>query len=123
MRISVFIATSVDGYIARENGDLDWLPADGGVTDAVDNGYAEFIATVDVCVMGRHTFEKVLTLGPSPFAGKRVVVLTSQANGLRAPAGAEVEFIAGSPEEIVELLRAQGARHLYVDGGITIQRF
>ncbi len=60
MRASVFIATSVDGYIARKNGDLDWLPAGGAVSDTVENGYTEFMAGVDVCVMGRQTFEKSL---------------------------------------------------------------
>jgi dihydrofolate reductase len=60
MRISVFIATSVDGFIARPNGDLDWLPAGGGE----EHGYTEFIASVDAIVLGRKSFEKVLTFGP-----------------------------------------------------------
>src|SRR5580700_8049131 len=60
MRVSVFVGTSVDGFIARLNGDLDFLPADGGEP----HGYVEFIASVDVIVLGRKTFEKVLTLGP-----------------------------------------------------------
>ena len=56
MTVSVFIATSLDGFIARPNGDLDWLPADGGEP----HGYDEFIASVDALVMGRKTFETVL---------------------------------------------------------------
>lgn len=123
MRASVFIATSVDGYIARENGDLDWLPAGGAVSDAIENGYTEFMAGVDVCVMGRHTFEKVLTLGPWPYVEKRTVVLTSRSAGLPPLPGARVEFMAGSPHEIAARLAETGARHLYVDGGVTIGRF
>ena len=61
MASSVFIATSVDGFIARPNGDLDWLPADGGEP----HGFAEFFASVDALVIGRGTFEKVLTFRAS----------------------------------------------------------
>ncbi len=122
VRASVFIATSLDGYIARENGDLDWLPAAGALSEDIDNGYKEFMARVDTCVMGRHTFEKVLTLGPWPYSGKRAVVLTSRSTGLPPlPAGAE--FMDGAPGEIVRRLGERGARHLYVDGGATIRRF
>ena len=123
MRASVFNATSLDGYIARENGDLDWLPAGGAVSDDIDNGYKAFMDTVDVCVMGRHTFEKVLTLGPWPFDEKPVVVLTSRTSGLQLLPAPNVEFMAGSPREIVARLSGRGAQHLYVDGGNTIRRF
>ncbi len=118
----MFIATSLDGYIARENGELDWLPAAGAVSEDIDNGYKEFMASVDTCVMGRHTFEKVLTLGPWPYGGKRAVVLTSRSTGLPPlPDGAE--YMGGAPEEIVRRLSERGARHLYIDGGNTIRRF
>ncbi len=64
MKISVFVGTSVDGFIARANNDLDFLPPGGGEP----HGYKEFIATVDTIVIGRKTFEKVLTLDPGPTA-------------------------------------------------------
>ncbi len=82
MRASVFIATSLDGYIARQNGELDWLPADGELSDGEDHGYWAFMATVDMLVIGRHTFEKVLTFGRWPYGEKPVVVLTSKSSGL-----------------------------------------
>lgn len=123
VRASVFIATSLDGYIARADGGLDWLPAAGAVSEDIDNGYKEFMASVDTCVMGRHTFEKVLTLGPWPYGGKRTVVLTGRSSGLFAPPSAEVEFMGGAPREIVRRLGERGARHLYVDGGNTIRGF
>ncbi len=122
MKASVFIATSLDGFIARANGDLDWLPAGGSASDDIENGFQEFLATVDTCVMGRHTFEKVLTLGPWPYPDKPTVVLTSRA-GPPAPPGANVEFLGGAPADIAARLAERGARHVYVDGGVTIRRF
>jgi dihydrofolate reductase len=119
MMASVFIGTSLDGFIARPNGDLDFLPSDGGEA----HGYDEFIASVDTIVIGRNTFEIVLTLGPWPYADKRVVVLSSRPVDLSAASGGVVEQMAGTPAQIVSQLAASGARHLYVDGGITIQGF
>jgi dihydrofolate reductase len=119
MTASVFIATSVDGFIARPNGDLDWLPDGGGEP----HGYDEFISGVDAIVIGRKTFETVLTYGAWPYADKRVVVLSSRPLDLSAAVGGVVEQMAGPPAEIVSQLAARGAHHLYVDGGITIQGF
>jgi dihydrofolate reductase len=119
MTVSVFIGTSVDGFIARPNGDLDWLPAGGGEP----HGYHEFIASVDAIVIGRKTFEKVLTFGVWPYGDKRVVVLSSRPVDLTAVRGGVVEQMAGPPAEIVSQLARGGAHHLYVDGGITVQRF
>src|SRR4030088_2850018 len=119
MMVSVFIGTSLDGFIARPNGDLDFLPPGGGEP----HGYGEFIASVDVIVIGRKTFETVLTLWPWPFGDKRVVVLSTRPVDLSAASGGVVEQMAGPPAQIVSQLAASGAHHLYVDGGITIQRF
>jgi dihydrofolate reductase len=119
MMVSVFVGTSVDGFIARANGDLDWLPPGGGEP----HGYDEFIASVDALVIGRKTFEKVLTFAAWPYGDKRVVVLSSRPIDLSAADGGVVEQMAGPPAEIVSQLAARGAHHLYVDGGITIQGF
>jgi len=119
MTISVFVGTSVDGFIARANGDLDFLPEGGGEP----HGYNEFIASVDAIVIGRKTFEKVLTLGPWPYGDKQVVILSSRPVDLSAAVGGVVEQMAGAPAEIVSQLAARGIQHVYVDGGITIQRF
>jgi dihydrofolate reductase len=118
---SVFVGTSVDGFIARQNGDLDWLPVGGGEP----HGYDEFIATVDTIVIGRKTFETVLGFEAWPYGEKRVVVLSSKPVDLSAAAGrgGNVEQMGGPPTEILSNLAARGAEHLYVDGGITIQRF
>jgi dihydrofolate reductase len=119
MTASVFVGTSVDGFIARRNDDLDFLPEGGGEP----HGYDEFMATVDAVVMGRKTFEKVLTMRPWPYGVKRVVVLSSRPVDLSAAVGGVVEQMAGPPAEIASRLAASGAHHLYVDGGVTIQRF
>lgn len=119
MTASIFVGTSLDGFIARRNGDLDFLPPGGGEP----HGYNEFIATVDAIVIGRNTFEKVLTLGPWHYGNKRVVVLSSRPIDLTAVVGGMVEQMSGPPAEIVAKLAATGAHHLYVDGGVTIQQF
>ena len=119
MTISVFIGTSVDGFIARPNGELDFLPEGGGEP----HGYDEFFASVDALVIGRKTFETVLTFKTWPYGDKRVVVLGSRPLDLSAANGGVVEQMAGVPAEIVARLAASGANDLYIDGGITIQRF
>ena len=119
MTASVFIGTSVDGFIARPNGDLDFLPEGGGEP----HGYNEFIASVDAIVIGRKTFETVLAFEAWPYGDMRVVVLSSRPLDLSAVHGGVVEQMAGPPAEIVSQLAARGIKHLYIDGGITIQRF
>ena len=119
MTVSVFVGASVDGFIARADGALDWLPEGGGEP----HGYNEFFASVDVLVIGRNTFEKVLTFEAWPYGGKRVVVLSSRPVDLSAAGRAVVEQMSGPPAEIVSQLAASGAHHVYVDGGITIQEF
>jgi len=119
MTVSVFIGTSVDGFIARRDGALDFLPEGGGEP----HGYNEFIASVDALVIGRKTFETVLAFPDWPYGSKRVVVLSSQPLDLSGARGATVEQMSGAPAEIVAKLAASGARNLYIDGGVTIQRF
>ena len=119
MTASVFIATSVDGFIARSDGALDWLPAGGGEP----HGYTEFMATVDALVIGRKTFETVLTFDAWPYGQTPVVVLSTRPAALTAPVGAACEFMAGTPAEVVARLARRGLDHLYVDGGVTVTGF
>lgn len=118
MIASVFIGTSLDGFIARPDGAFDFLPTDGGES----HGYEEFIASVDTLVIGRKTYETVLAFDTWPYGEKRVVVLSTGALDLSKAKGA-VEQMSGEPADIVARLEATGSRSLYVDGGITIQRF
>ena len=116
---SVFVGASVDGFIARPNGELDFLPPGGGEP----HGYDEFMATVDAIVIGRKTFETVLAFESWPYGDKRVVVLSRRPLDLSVVRGGVVEQMGGPPAEIVSRLAKSGAHHLYVDGGVTIQGF
>lgn len=119
MTVSVFVGTSVDGFIARRNGDLDFLPPGGGEP----HGYVEFMTSIDALVIGRKTFETVLAFADWPYGDKRVVVLSSRPVDLSGVRGGVVEQMGGAPAEIVAKLAASGVRHVYIDGGITIQGF
>lgn len=117
MRASVFVGTSLDGFLARPNGELDFLDAGGNEP----HGYEEFIASVDAIVIGRNTFDVVLGFGSWPYQ-KPVFVLSTRALP-PVPAGAQVEQLSGDPRDIVRQLEARGLGHIYVDGGITVRRF
>ena len=118
MKASVFIGTSVDGFIARVDGTLDFLPPGGGEP----HGYIEFMASVDAIVIGRKTFDTVLTFPNWPYE-KPVFVLTSKPDKLHIPAGAKSEIMNATPEQVVAKLDQLGFTHISVDGGATIQRF
>jgi len=121
VKTSVFVGASVDGFIARPDGGLDFLDAAGNEP----HGYDEFIATVDTLVMGRKTFETVLGFGVWPYGERRVVVLSHRPVDVSAAValGGRVECMSGTPAEIAGRLEAEGAQHVYVDGGVTIQGF
>lgn len=116
-KVSVFIATSLDGFIAGENGELDWL--DTVTTAGEDYGYAQFIANIDVLVMGRNTYEKVLSFGDWPYVGLRVIVLSNSLTHVVNGA----ELFAGSPEQLIAKLKTENINHVYLDGGNTISQF
>src|SRR5215510_6593155 len=111
MRASVFIGTSLDGFIARVNGDLDFLPPGGGEP----HGYDEFMQSVDALVIGRNTYDKVLSFDTWPYGAKPVIVLSTR--NIHPPAAKEavVERLSGTPHEIVAALASRGWRHVYVD--------
>jgi dihydrofolate reductase len=118
MKASVFVGTSLDGYLARPDGAYDFLPADGGEP----HGYEEFFASVDALVIGRNTYEVVWPITPWIYGTKPVFVLSNHPLKI-PPAGADVERMSGPPEEIVSTLTQRGFKHIYVDGGLTIQAF
>jgi dihydrofolate reductase len=119
MTASVFIGTSLDGFIAREDGSLNWLPAGGGEP----HGYDEFFASVDALVIGRKTYETVFGFDAWPYGTKPVFVLSRTLSKVTVPNGAVCELMSGAPKEIVRRLGARGITRLYVDGGVTIQAF
>lgn len=118
----VFIATSLDGFIARPDGDIDWLLQRDDPNE--DHGYADFIADKDLIVMGRATYEKVLALGPWAY-DRPVLVLSKQLAdaAVPAPLQGKVRFSASTPRELMEALAGQNVRRIYVDGGQLVQSF
>lgn len=122
IRTSAFVATSIDGYIAREDGDLDWLNHYSDIA-ADDSSYREFISTVDVIVMGRNTFEKALSFDFWPYESIPVKVMSTTLSSVPAALEGKVEIVSGKPEELLARLDEQAFHHAYIDGGKTIQTF
>ena len=111
---------SVDGFLARPDDALDFLHTG----EQEPHGFTEFLASVDVVVIGRRTFEVVLRLGHLElYRNKPVVVLSSRPLDFSSVKGGVVEQMLGEPTEIVMQLKSRGFEHAYIDGGITIQRF
>lgn len=118
MKTSVFCGASLDGFIARENDGLDFLPDDPGE----GHGYQEFYDTVDAMIIGRRLYEVALGFGAWPYGPKQVFVLSTKELA-PAPEGAVIERLSGPPAEVLATVESRGFQHAYVDGGITIQRF
>jgi dihydrofolate reductase len=123
-KCSVFIATSLDGFISRTDGSIDWLnEASAAFPEGNDGGYARFMSTVDAIVMGRNTFMQVLSFGDWSYGQTPVVVVSSQLKNIPANLTGTVSLSSDEPEVLVQVLASRGLEHLYIDGGITIQRF
>lgn len=123
-KLSVFIAISLDGYIARHDGSLDWLErANATVPAEEDCGYADFMQTVDAIVMGRATFEKVLSFPDWPYGSMPVYVLSSTISRLPIGVPSSVHLLNATLLDVVKITAEAGHRHLYIDGGQTIQAF
>ena len=123
-KVSVYIATSLDGYIAEKDGGIDWLHDPRyGVPDNLGLSYEDFISTVDVLVMGRKSYEKVLSFPTWSYPNTPVVVLSQQSLSVPPELKDTVDTAAGEPREIIEALNKKGQYHIYLDGGLTIQRF
>ena len=115
VQFAVFIATSLDGYIARPDGSIDWLAPFHGE----EHGYDAFFAGVDVLVIGRGTYETVLTFPEWPYGKKRLIVCTSRPS---APLHGE-EMWSGEPRDLAERLEKEGVRRVYLDGGVLVRGF
>ncbi len=118
----VFIATSVDGFVAREDHRIDWLTKQK--TEGEEHGYNAFVATVDGIVMGRGSFENVLTFGDWPYT-KPVIVMSRSMTAADLPSelAGKVELTAQAPAALMASLDARGWSRVYVDGGKVVQSF
>lgn len=124
MNISVFIATSLDGYIARKNGDLDWLDkANESVPNGEDCGFLTFMGTINVLIMGRKTYEKVMSFGQWPYGETKVIVLSRNSVEIPVELIGTVSCTSEPPAELCKRLKNEGSERLYIDGGVTIQSF
>jgi dihydrofolate reductase len=120
------MGSSLDGFIARKDGGIDWLEFDTSADlDGEDYGFTEFLATVDLLLMGRHTFEQVLTFDQWIYGDTPLTVLSNTLGPEAIPARLEgkVSITSGTPEEVLESLAEQGVQHVYVDGGMTVHAF
>ena|SRR5436190_24116443 len=118
MNASIFVGTSLDGFIARLDGSFDFLPEGGGEP----HGYKEFMDSVDAMVIGRNTYETVLSLDGWHYGEKPVFVLSNHPLAAPPPE-AVIERVGGKPVDVVSQLAQRGYEHLYVDGGQVIQQF
>lgn len=118
----VFIATSLDGFIARQDGDIDWLLQRDDPTE--DHGYAAFIADKDMIVMGRGSYEKAQTFDNWPY-DRPVLVLSRQLADTPVPEAlkGKVRFSSSTPKDAMAALAEQNVRRVYVDGGQLVQSF
>jgi len=123
MKVSVFIATSLDGYIARKDGDIDWLMSADTSGGTEDYGYQAFADSVDCLVMGRNCLEKVMSFPDWPYDGKRVIVLSTTIRDVPASLAGRIELYAGALTTLLERLQGEGCQRIYIDGGRTIQSF
>lgn len=121
MKNVIYIAASIDGFIASPDGTLDWLTGIPNPSGS-DYGFADFMDGVDGIVMGRNTYETVLSFGEWPYI-KRVFVLSHTLKAVDASLRGKAEIIHGDPAEVVRELNERGYSDLYVDGGKTIQGF
>jgi dihydrofolate reductase len=121
VRVAAYIACSLDGFIAENDGGLDWLT---GIPneDGSDYGFAEFMRCVDAVLMGRKTFETVLEFGEWPYE-KPVFVMSGTLTRVPAIAEGKAEIVRGGPRDALRVLMERGIETVYVDGGRTIQGF
>lgn len=131
MKCSVFIATSVDGFIAKKDGGVDWLHTSGNsevdMGDHSDMGWEEYIASIDCMIMGRKCMEVIskmnLTDQQWPYGDLRIIVLSNTLNEAPENMSDKVEMYSGDINMLVSKLESEGHSHAYIDGGATIQAF
>lgn len=131
MKCSVYIATSADGFIARRNGDIDWLANAGNTEvdlgDQSDLGFAQFMGSVDCIIMGRNCMDTLsaMAMDPAqwPYGDTRIVVLSRTIKTPAQHMHGPVEMYCGDLPALLDSLAAEGHQHAYVDGGKTIQSF
>jgi dihydrofolate reductase len=122
MKCIGYIAISLDGFIARKDGGLDWLDIDTGGDDC---GFKDFLLSIDAMIMGRVTFQKILEIGQWVYGDIPVFVpsTTLQQKDVPEHLSSKLTVVQGTPTSLMEDLKAKGKKRVYVDGGKTVQSF
>lgn len=123
VKVSVFMAISLDGFIARPDGDIIWLHEVEQIAGGDDAGYGELFNAVDALVLGRGSFEKVLEFDTWPYGDKPVIVLSQSLTEVPAALRDRVTIDSSAPHDFIEKLAQQGITHIYLDGGRVVQSF
>ena len=129
IKFSVYIATTLDGFIARPDGGLDWLPgAESPAENATeeDFGMGKFMASIDAILMGKNTYDIVKGFdGPWPYGNTQAYVLSNSMKASDVPEKHKdkVILVKGEPLEIIKILKQEGIKHVYIDGANTIQQY
>ena len=111
-KIILYIAMSLDGYIAKQNDDISFLTA--VEQEGEDYGYSKFIETIDTVILGRKTYDKILAMGIDwPYGDRKVYVLTRAPK----PDSGHIQFYSGSLSDLISTLKSQEGKHIYCDGG------
>lgn len=131
MKCSVFIGCSFDGFIAREDGAIDWMDTAGKpdveIPDNPDLGFSEFISNIDCLVMGSNTLKKLSSFNLSadqwPYGDTRIIALSKSLQEVPENLCGNAEIFSGDIPELIQSLENEGYKHAYVDGGRVIQSF
>ena len=131
MKCSVYIATSVDGFIAKKDGNVDWLHTAGNLQadmgENADMGMGAYMASVDCLIMGRKCMQMIssfnLTDEQWPYGETRIIVLSNTLKTAPDNVKDKVEMYAGDLNQLISKLESEGHQHAYIDGGTTIQAF
>lgn len=130
MKCSVYIATSVDGFIAKSDGNVDWLHTAGDLEADMgteDMGFASYMDSVDCMVMGRKCMEMISSMNLTPaqwvYGDMKIIVLSNSVKEAPDNLKGKVEMYSGDLNELISSLEKEGLKHAYIDGGTTIQSF
>ncbi|MDO8930161.1 MAG: dihydrofolate reductase family protein [Bacteroidota bacterium] len=111
-KLILYIAMSLDGYIAKQDDDISFLTA--VEQEGEDYGYSKFIETIDAVILGRKTYDKILAMGIDwPYGDRKVYVLTRTPK----PDSGNIQFYSGSLSDLISTLKNQEGKHIYCDGG------
>ena len=130
MKCSVYIATSIDGYIATPDGGVDWLHTSGNLEadmGSEDMGFQSFMDSVDCMIMGRKCMEMISSMNITPeqwpYGDVRIVVLSNTVKEPPKNLSGKIEMYSGDVQELIIKLESSGFKHAYIDGGSTITSF